>query len=99
MADVLIQDGILGKEVDAFEQQFSSYCGTSQFGRCKLPRLFDADFRAYKELGLMEDGDEVIVPSNTYIASILSITENNLKPIFVEPDQETFNIAPELIEF
>ena len=42
-------------------------------------------FRAYKEIGFMRGGDEVIVPSNTYIASILSITENNLKPILVEP--------------
>ena len=90
---------ILGKEVDAFEQQFSSYCGTSHaIGTANCLDSLTLIFRAYKEMGLMEDGDEVIVPSNTYIASILSITENNLKPIFVEPDQATFNIAPELIE-
>ena len=49
--------------------------------------------RAYKELGRLEEGDEVIVPANTYIASILAITENNLKPILVEPDINTYNIS------
>lgn len=55
-------------------------------------------FRAYKEMGKMEDGDEVIVPANTYIASILSITENGLKPILVEPDIDSLEIDDTLIE-
>jgi len=54
--------------------------------------------RAYKEMGLMHDGDEVIVPANTYIASILAITENGLTPVLVEPDIETLEIDDRLIE-
>jgi dTDP-4-amino-4,6-dideoxygalactose transaminase len=50
--------------------------------------------RAWKELGEISEGDEIIVPANTYIASILAITENKLKPILVEPDSYTFNINP-----
>lgn len=49
-------------------------------------------FRGYIEMGLMQEGDEIIVPANTYIASILAITENGLKPVFVEPDIHTFNL-------
>lgn len=55
-------------------------------------------FRAYKEMGRLRDGDEVMVPANTYIASILSITENGLKPILVEPDINTLEIDDKLIE-
>ena len=55
-------------------------------------------FRAYKEMGRLKDGDEVVVPANTYIASILSITENGLKPILVEPDINTLEIDDKLIE-
>ena len=54
--------------------------------------------RAWKELGKLKDGDDVIVPSNTYIASILAITANNLTPILVEPDLNTYNIDPDKIE-
>jgi len=54
--------------------------------------------RAYKEMGVLQEGDEVIVPANTYIASILAITDNHLKPVLVEPDIETYNIDPSLIE-
>ena len=50
-------------------------------------------FMAYKITGDLKDGDEVLVPANTYIASILGITSVNLKPVFVEPDPETFNIC------
>ena len=49
-------------------------------------------------MGLLRDGDEVIVPTNTYIASVLSITGANLKPVFVEPDLETFNLKASIIE-
>lgn len=56
-------------------------------------------FRAYKEMGRLKDGDEVIVPANTYIASILSITENGLKPILIEPDIDSLEIDDRLIEY
>ena len=51
-------------------------------------------FRAWKELGKLKDGDEVIVPANTYIASILAITESRLKPVLVELDEKTYNLCP-----
>ena len=54
--------------------------------------------RAYIELGKLNRGDEIIVPANTYIASVLSVTENYLKPILVDPDVNTFNICPNNIK-
>src|SRR5690606_5040025 len=53
---------------------------------------------AWKELGRLKAGDEVLVPANTYIASILAITENDLKPVLVEPDERTFNLCPQRVE-
>ena len=78
---------IRGKECKEFEKEFSTYCG-SEFA-VGVGNGLDAltlIFRAYKEIGVLRDGDEVIVPANTYIASILSITENNLVPVLIEPD-------------
>ena len=90
---------LLGKEVEAFEKEFAEYCGTKHcIGVANGLEALTLIFRAYKELGKLKDGDEVIVPANTYIASILSITENNLKPVLVEPNIKTYNIDPELIE-
>jgi dTDP-4-amino-4,6-dideoxygalactose transaminase len=90
---------ILGKEVENFEQQFASYCNTKYcFGVANGLDALILIFRAYKELGIMNDGDEVIVPANTYIASILAISANNLVPILVEPNIATYNIDPNLIE-
>lgn len=88
-----------GKENESFESNYASYIGTSHCIGCAngLDALIWI-FRAYKELGIMEDGDEVIVPANTYIASILAITENNLKPILVEPNIDTYQIDDALIE-
>jgi dTDP-4-amino-4,6-dideoxygalactose transaminase len=97
----VIDDGryILGPKVEAFERAFASYCGTKHaIGVGNGLDALTLIFRAYKELGVIEEGDEVIVPSNTYIASILSITENKLKPVLVEPDMLTYNIDPSLIE-
>ncbi|MDP5131571.1 MAG: DegT/DnrJ/EryC1/StrS family aminotransferase, partial [Paraglaciecola sp.] len=54
--------------------------------------------RAWKELGKLKEGDEVIVPANTYIASILAITENRLKPVLVEPDEKTYNLCPKKLK-
>lgn len=84
-----------GKELESFEQNFANYCGT-QFA-IGVANGLDAlilTLRAWKELGEVKEGDEVIVPSNTYIASILAITANNLTPVLVEPDLNTYNIDP-----
>jgi dTDP-4-amino-4,6-dideoxygalactose transaminase len=89
---------ILGKEVEEFENEFAKYCGAKYaIGVANGLDALILIFKAYKEMGLMRDGDEVIVPANTYIASILAISANNLTPILVEPNIETFNIDPELI--
>ena len=90
---------ILGKEVEAFELEFSQYCGTEHaIGVANGLDALTLVLRAWKELGKLKDGDEVIVQANTYIASILAITENNLKPILVEPDPNTYNLTPENIK-
>jgi len=90
---------ILGKEVEAFENDFAQYCGTKHcIGVASGLDALILILQAYKELGVMSDGDEVIVPANTYIASILAISKANLKPVLIEPDIKTFNIDPALIE-
>ena len=88
-----------GKENEAFEQHYAEYIGTPFCIGCAngLDALIWI-FRAYIELGVMQSGDEVIVPANTYIATILGITENGLKPVLVEPRKETLEIDDELIE-
>ena len=86
---------ILGNQVKNFEQEFSSFTG-SQYCIGTANGL-DALQIALKSLGL-QPGDEVLVPSNTYIASILSIVNVNLKPVLVEPDIQTYNIDPSEIE-
>jgi dTDP-4-amino-4,6-dideoxygalactose transaminase len=86
---------ILGNEVKKFENEYANYC---QSNYCVgVANGLDALFLSLKALKL-EKGDEVLVPSNTYIATILSIVQNNLKPILVEPDIHTYNIDPALIE-
>lgn len=86
---------IQGEEVSAFENEFSKYCGTRHcIGVANGLDALTLTLRAWKELGKLKDGDEVIVPANTYIASILAITENKLKAILVEPDERTFNLCP-----
>lgn len=90
---------IQGKEVQAFEQEFAEYCGTKYcVGVGNGLDALTLTLRAWKELGKLKEGDEVIVPANTYIASILSITENRLTPVLVEPNINTYNIDPNLIE-
>lgn len=88
-----------GKANENFEKEYSAFIGTKYCIGCAngLDSLI-LIFRAYKELGLLHDGDEVIVPANTYIASILSITENNLKAVPVEPKLETYQIDDSKIE-
>lgn len=86
---------VLGQEVKAFEHEFASYCGTQYcVGMANGLDALVLTLRAWKELGKIKEGDEVIVPANTYIASILAITENKLKPILVEPNEETYNLCP-----
>lgn len=86
---------VLGQEVKAFEQEFASYCGTQHcVGMANGLDALILTLRAWKELGKLKEGDEVIVPANTYIASILAITENQLYPVLVEPDAHSFNICP-----
>jgi dTDP-4-amino-4,6-dideoxygalactose transaminase len=90
---------ILGKEVEEFEKEFANYCGTKYaIGVGNGLDALTLILRAYKELGILSDGDEVIVPANTYIATILAITNNNLTPVLVEPDIDTYLIDPDKIE-
>ena len=90
---------IQGEQVQYFEKEFADYCGAKYcIGVANGLDALILIFRAYKELGRLKEGDEVIVPANTYIASILAITENRLKPVLVEPDEHTYNLDPKLIE-
>lgn len=88
-----------GKENEKFEENYSKFIGTKYTIGCAngLDALIWI-FRAYIEMGVMQPGDEVIVPANTYIATILAITENGLKPILVEPKSNTLEIDDDLIE-
>ena len=88
-----------GKENERFEENYSKFIGTKYTIGCAngLDALIWI-FRAYIEMGVMQPGDEVIVPANTYIATILSITENGLKPVLVEPKLNTLEIDDNLIE-
>lgn len=87
---------VLGDELEAFERDFAAYCGTAYcVGVANGLDALVLTLRAWKVLGKLKEGDEVIVPANTYIASLLAITENKLKPILVEPDERSFNLCPE----
>ncbi len=90
---------IQGAQVEAFEREFSDYCGTKHcIGVANGLDALTLILRAYKELGVINDGDEVIVPANTYIASILAISQNNLTPILIEPDINTCLLDSSKIE-
>lgn len=90
---------LLGEAVARFEEEYARYCGVRHCIACGngLDAL-TLILRAYIEMGVMAEGDEVIVPANTYIATILSITENGLVPVLVEPRLDTFQIDDALIE-
>ncbi|WP_396183215.1 DegT/DnrJ/EryC1/StrS family aminotransferase [Flavobacterium sp.] len=89
---------ILGDEVQSFENQFAAHCGTKHcIGVGNGLEALVLIFKAYLELGKLQKGDEVIVPANTYIASILSILQTDLVPVLVEPKLDTFNLNPDLI--
>lgn len=90
---------ILGEKVEQFESEFAKYCGVkSVIGTGNGLDALTLIIRAYKELGVFNEGDEILVTANTYIASILAITENRLKPILIEPDINTYNLDENLLE-
>ena len=84
-----------GNELICFEKDFATYCSTKYcIGVANGLDALVLTLRAWKELGKLKDGDEVIVPANTYIASVLAITENKLVPVLVEPDAARYNMCP-----
>lgn len=88
-----------GSENKSFEENYANYIGTKYcIGVANGLDALRLILRAYIELGMMNDGDEVIVPANTYIASILAISDNNLVPVFVEPSIDTLEIDDSKIE-
>ena len=90
---------LLGNEVKNFENNLSQYISAPHaIGVANGLDALRLILRAYIELGIMKEGDEVIVPANTYIASILAITDNRLKPVLVEPDINTYNLDISKIE-
>lgn len=89
---------ILGNEVKTFEASFASYCGAKYcIGVANGLDALVLIFKGYVQLGKLQKGDEVIVPANTYIASILAILQADLIPVLVEPKLETYNINSQLI--
>lgn len=90
---------LMGKELETFEQNYAEFCDTKYaLGVANGLDALRLIFKAYIELGVMEKGDEVIVPANTYIASVLAISDNGLVPVFVEPNNKTFNLDSSKLE-
>lgn len=88
-----------GEANERFEENYARYIGTKHcIGVANGLDALIWILRAYKELGIITNGDEIIVPAHTYIASILAVTENNLKPVFIEPDINTYQIDDSKIE-
>lgn len=99
--DIFLNTGqyILGEQLLAFEKEFAHFCGTKFcIGVSNGLDALKLIFEGYKELGVLRDGDEVLVPANTYIASVLAISNSGLKPVFIEPNMETYNIDVSRIE-
>lgn len=89
---------IAGKALERFEANFAAYCGAAHcIGVANGLDALTLTLKAWKQMGRLSDGDEVIVPANTYIASVLAITESGLVPVFVEPDVATFNLNPQRV--
>lgn len=90
---------LLGERVKQFESNLANYIGVKHaIGVANGLDALRLILKAYIELGVMKEGDEIIVPANTYIATILAITDNRLKPVLVEPDINTYNLDLNLIE-
>jgi len=99
--DRVIDSGwyLLGNEIKTFEENYSKFIGTDHcIGVANGLDALRLILRAYIELGEMQEGDEIIVPANTYIASVLAITDNRLKPVLVEPNFDNYQIDDQLIE-
>lgn len=90
---------VLGQELAAFEEEFASYCGAAHaVGVGNGLDALSLILRGYRELGVLREGDEIIVPANTFIASFLAISQNQLVLVPVEPDPLTFNMDPAGVE-
>jgi dTDP-4-amino-4,6-dideoxygalactose transaminase len=90
---------LMGKELESFEGNYANFCGVKHaLGVANGLDALRLIFRGYIEMGVMKKGDEVIVPANTYVASVLAITDNDLIPVFVEPNEQTYNLDSSLIE-
>ena len=90
---------VMGEETEAFEKEYADYIGTRHcIGVANGLDALRLILKAYLEMGIMKEGDEVIVPANTFIATILAITDNRLIPVFVEPDINNYNLDISLIE-
>jgi len=90
---------LMGKELETFESSYSSFCGSKYvLGVANGLDALRLIFKGYLEMGIMEIGDEIIVPANTYIASVLAISDNGLIPVFVEPNKFTYNLDSANIE-
>lgn len=101
VASEVIDSGwyLLGERVKIFETHLAEYIGVKHaIGVANGLDALRLILKAYIEMGVMQEGDEIIVPANTYIATILAITDNRLKPILVEPDINTYNLDISLIE-
>ena len=97
----ILQKGwyVLGDSVESFEREYADFCGAKYcVGVANGLDALILILKAYKELGFLEDGDEIIVPANTYIASILAISGCNLVPVLIEPNIENYLIDESLIE-
>ena len=90
---------LLGEELNTFEKNYAGFVGSNYcLGVANGLDALELIFRGYIEMGIMKKGDEVIVPANTYIASILAVTNNELIPVLVEPNEHTFNLDSSKIE-
>lgn len=90
---------LMGERLNSFEDKLANYIGTKNaIGVANGLDALRLILKAYIDMGVMSEGDEVIVPANTYIASVLAITDNRLKPVLVEPKESSFNLDIDLIE-
>jgi dTDP-4-amino-4,6-dideoxygalactose transaminase len=90
---------LLGNELELFEQNYASFCESNYaIGVANGLDALRLIFKAYIEMGVMQKGDEVIIPANTYIASVLAVTDNDLIPVLVEPNLNTYNLDSTKIE-
>lgn len=99
--DEILDSGwvLLGKNLESFEQEFAKYCGAQHcIGVANGLDAITIILEAHKILGKLTDGDEIIVPSNTYIATILGIKNAGLIPVLVEPDISTYNLSPDEVQ-